>query len=283
MHVEQKVRSFYFGVQQNAKPKSDEEVKEGLEKGRVFVGKQTFGTDEVTERRRQAQEKAMKVVRTAFAGDLELDESMAKLKEGVAQNSKEMISYKKELNQAVEREKELTERTDLTAEEIEREMLEIRQAKEYFAGRLQEGKQLEEQSLRTLSDIKTERAKANPMIDAMEAAEGILAEAGEEMTGLLIDEAKEHLDTEVEKKQEAAEEKAEKEKELEERIEAMKAKQEEKKESAVPVGISLEAADAQMVKLAETGEIVQKELKSIVDQLKLDLNDLKGAAVDTGV
>ncbi len=283
MHVEQKIRSFYFGVQQNAKPRSDEEVKEGLEKGRVFVGKQVFGRDEVAERRRQAQDKAMKVVRNAFAGELELDKSVAELKEGVEQGSKEMISYKKELNQAVEREKELAERTDLTVEEMEQELLEIRKTKEYLTGRIQEGKQLEEQSLRTLSDIKIERAKVNPMIDAMEAAEDIFAEAGEELTGLLLDEAKEHLDTETEKKQEAAEEKAEKEKELEERIEAMEVKKEERKETGIPETISTEAAGGQLVRLAETGEIVQKELKSIVNQLKLDLNDLKGAAVDTGV
>ena len=31
-----------------------------------------------------------------------------------------------------------------------------------------------------------------------------------------------------------------------------------------------------MVKIAETGEDVQKELKHVVDKLKLDLEDLKG-------
>lgn len=38
-----------------------------------------------------------------------------------------------------------------------------------------------------------------------------------------------------------------------------------------------------MVKVAETGEQVQKELKHIVDRLKLDLEDLKGAAVDEDI
>ena len=63
----------------------------------------------------------------------------------------------------------------------------------------------------------------------------------------------------------------------------MKAEKEEKEENSAPETEYLEAATKQMVKIAETGEIVQKELKNIVDQYKLDLADLKGAAVDKGV
>lgn len=283
MRIEQKTRNLYVGERQNVPPKTPAEIEESIQKGRVFSGKLQFPGDKLAERRREAQEKAMKVVQNAFAGEMELDASVAEMEESVAKNGEEMIAYKKELNQVLEREAELATRTDLTKEEMAQEQFEIGQAKDYFMGRIQDGKKIEEHTLRAISDIKIERAKSSPMVEATENAEEILAEAGEDMVGMLVEEAKEHMDTEAEKWEEAAEEKAEKEKELEERIEAMKAEKEEKKEKETPEFTHLEAATKQMVKIAETGEVVQKELKNIVDQLKLDLEDLKGAAVDEGV
>lgn len=283
MRIEREARNLYVGEGQNVSPKTPEEIADSLQKGRVFSGKLQFPGDRIAERRREAQEKAMKVVQNAFAGELELDAGVAELEESIAKNEEEMLAYKKELNQVLEREAKLSARTDLTKEEREQEQFEINQAKDYFTGRILDGKEIEEYSIRAVNDIKLERAKSNPMAEATEKAEDILAEAGEDMIGMLVEEAKEHMDTEAKKREEAAAEKAEKEKELEERIEAMKAEKEEKKEKETPELTHLEAATKQMVKIAETGEIVQKELKNIVDQLKLDLEDLKGAAVDEGV
>lgn len=283
MRIEQETRNIYAGGQQTVQPKTPAQISESLKKGRVFSGKLQFPGDKISERRREAQEKAMKVVKNAFAGELELDASVAELEQSVAKNSEEMVGYKKELDKVLEREAELAERTDLSKEEYEQELLEIKQAKEHFTGRISDGRMIEKHTLQAISDIKIERAKSSPMVDATENAEEILAEAGKEIVGMLMEEAKEHIDTENEKKQAAAEEKAEKEKELEERIEAMKAEKEEKEENSAPETEYLEAATKQMVKIAETGEIVQKELKNIVGQLKLDLEDLKGAAVDKGV
>lgn len=283
MRIEQETRNLYVGERQNVTPKTPAEIEESLQKGRVFSGKLQFPGDKIAERRREAQEKAIKVVQNAFAGELELDAGVAEMEESIAKNSEEMIAYKKELNQVLEREAELSTRTDLTTEEVVQEQLEIAKAKEYFVGRIQDGKKIEEHTLQAISDIKIERAKSNPMVEATENAEEILAEAGKDMVAMLMEEAKEHLDAEAEKKEEAAEEKAEKEKELEARIEAMKKEKEEEKKDIAPEMEYLEAATRQMVKIAETGEMVQKELKNIVDQLKLDLEDLKGAAVDEGV
>jgi len=131
-----------------------------------------------------------------------------------------------------------------------------------------------------LSDIKIERAKSNPMVDATKEAEAALKTAGKEIVGMLFEEAKEHMETELEKKQEAAEEKAAEEKELEERIEAMRAEKDEEKDAETPAVEQLERSTRRMVKIAETGQEIQKELKNVVDRMKLDLEDLKGAAVD---
>lgn len=280
MRIEQEMRSLYVGEQKPMVQKTPEEIEEGLQKCRVFSGKLQFPGDKIAERRREAQEAAMKVVKNAFAEELALDASVAGLEENVAEYGEEMLGYKKELDRVLEREVELAERTDLTEEEREQELVEIRKAKEYFTGRILDTKEFEEHTLRVINDIKIERAKSNPMADATEQAEGMLAAAGDDIIDMLMEEAKEHIDAEAEEKQQAAEEKAAKEKELEERIEAMKAEKEEEKESDGPEFGQLEEATRRMVKITETGVEVQKELKNIVNQLKLDLEDLKGAAVD---
>ena len=60
----------------------------------------------------------------------------------------------------------------------------------------------------------------------------------------------------------------------------MKAEKEEKEEGAIPATEHLETATRRMVKIAETGQSIQKELQNVVDKLKLDLEDLKGTTVD---
>lgn len=283
MRIEQETRNLYVGGRQEVQQKSAAEIEEGLKKGRVFSGKVQFPQDKVAERRREAQEKAMNIVKSAFTGEMALDDSIDEMNSSIEKAREEMVSQKAELNRIAEQKEELKGRSDLSAEEYEQELANLNEAERHFTGLIADGKKLEERTIQAVTDINLERAKSHPMVDASKEAEAALEAGGKEIVSLLFEEAKEHIDTENEEKQEAAEEKAAKEKELEERIEAMKAKKEEKEDSAAPMGEFLEAATKQMVKIAETGEIVQKELKNIVDQFKLDLEDLKGAAVDEGV
>lgn len=283
MRIEQDVRSFYVGVRPGEGAKTPEEVKEGLEKGRVFSGKLQFPQDTIAERRKEAQEKAMNIVKTAFAGERILDASVAEMESSIEKGKEEMVAQKAELNRIAE-EKEKLERLEAsTGENYETEIAELTKAEEHFSGLIENGKKLEDRTIQALTDIKIERAKSNPMVNATENAEKILEKADEEIVDMLMGEIKEHIDAENEKKQKEAVEKAEKKEELEERIESMKAEKEEEKEDSAPEVDYLEAATRRMVKIAETGEVVQKELKNVVDRLKLDLEDLKGAAVDEGV
>ena len=65
-----------------------------------------------------------------------------------------------------------------------------------------------------------------------------------------------------------------------EHIEKIRAEKKEEKDAETPAIEQLERSTRRMVKIAETGESIQKELKNVVDRMKLDLEDLKGAAVD---
>ena len=207
MRIEQEVRGFYYGVQQNAEAKTPEEIKESLEKGRVFAGKQSFGADKIAERRRQAQEKAMNIVKTAFVGEQILDASIAEMEHSIEKGKEEMVAQKAELNKIVEQKEALKKRTDLTEAEYEAELTELNKAEEHFTGLIADGKKYEDRTLQAISDIKIERAKSNPMVSATKEAEAVSEEGGKAVVNLLFEEAKEHLDAEQEKLQKEAEEK----------------------------------------------------------------------------
>lgn len=284
MRIEQEMRTLYVGERRAAVQKTPAEIEENLQKGRVFSGKMQFPADKIAERRREAQEKAMNVVRTAFIGEQILDTGVAEMESSIEKGKEEMVAAKAELNRIAE-EKEKLQRDIflLSPEERDAELEALNKAEEHFRSIITDGQKYEDRTLQALSDIKIERAKSNPMVNATEQAEDILEEAGDEIVNLLFKEAKEHMDAEAAKKEAAAEMKEAKEKELEERIEAMKAEKEEERDEESPVTERLGASTIQMVKAAETGEQVQKELKHIVDRLKLDLEDLKGAAVDEDI
>ncbi len=285
MRIEQEARNIYVGGQQATERMSPAKAAKELQNGRIFAGGLQLPADKIAERRKEAQQKAMKIVGDAFSRERSVDESVEQMKESISKTQEEMVAAKAELNRVQERKSELNNRMDLTDEEYLEEMKEIEEAEDYFGAQIMNGQMLVEGTESALTDIHLERLKSAPMVEATEDADKILEAANKEIIGMLKDEAKEHIDEENEKRTEEAEEKAEKEKEEEERIEAMKAKKEEReeKEGASPETDYVTAATRQMVKIAETDEKVQQELQNIVSQMKLDLEDLKGAAVDQGV
>ncbi len=280
MRIEQETRNFYVGGLQKTPQKTPEEVAENLKNGRVFSGKVQFPQDKIAERRKAAQEKAMNIVKAAFAGEQILDNSVAEMKTSIEKGQDEMVSAKAELNRIAEEKEKLKGNNFLTSEEYEKELAELNKSEEHFKGLIDNGKKYEDRTLQALSDIKIERAKSNPMVTAGKEAEAALKAGGKEVIGMLFEEAKEHMEAEMEEKLAKAEEQEAKEKELEERIEEMRAEKKEENETETPAVEQLETSTRRMVKIAETNEAVQKELKNVVDRMKLDLEDLKGAAVD---
>ena len=283
MRIEQETRNFYVGNLRQAEQKTPEEVAENLKNGRVYSGKVQFPQDEIAERRKAAQEEAMSIVKAAFAGEQIIDASVEEMKTSIEKGKDEMVAAKAEMNRIAEEKERLKGNNFLSSEEIDAELAELNKAEEHFKGQIVNGKKYEDRTLQALSDITIERAKSNPMVNAGKEAEAALEAGGKEIAGMLFEEAKEHMETELEKQQKAAEEKAAKEKELEERIEEMRAEKKEENETETPAAEQLEKSTRRMVKIAETGEAIQKELKNVVDRMKLDLEDLKGAAVDEGV
>ncbi len=121
-----------------------------------------------------------------------------------------------------------------------------------------------------------ERLKKDPMVGAGKQAEKIMEAASKEIVGMLMDEAKDHIDEEMAEKTEEAEKKAEEEKEQEEKLEKLKEKKEEQEE--LTEAIADLAQDT--VQLDDVKTDIQQEIKDMVTKMKLLEEDIKGAAVD---
>lgn len=130
-----------------------------------------------------------------------------------------------------------------------------------------------------IAATKLERLKSHPMLDAKEQAEAIMDAASKEIVGMLVDEAKEHIDEEAEKEKEAAKEKAEEKEELEAKIEKTK---EEKKEKEKVTEEILEGV-SEVANNSKDMETAQQEIKDMMNKMKLIEADIKGAAVDKTV
>lgn len=128
-------------------------------------------------------------------------------------------------------------------------------------------------------ETKLERLKSHTMEDAQKQAEEVLEAASKEVVGMLVDEAKEHIDEEAEEREEKAEAEKEKQEEIEARIDAAKEKKEENEELTEDIlekvqEVSIGASDV---------SAAQQEIKDMMSKMKLIEEDIKGAAVDQNI
>ena len=132
------------------------------------------------------------------------------------------------------------------------------------------------------SDAKVDQLKSQDMLKAGDAAEEIQKAASDEIIGMVIADAKEKLDKELEEKKEEAEKKAEEKEEQDERIEKAK---EERKEDREMIEGDLDAeklqADASLQKQSVTqSEETTQRINQIMKKNHLINEDLKGIEID---
>lgn len=149
------------------------------------------------------------------------------------------------------------------------------------------------------ADMKLERLKKDPMAKASEQAEEIMMQANKDIIGELQKEAMNHVEEKLQEVVEEAKEKAEKEKEEEEKLEERKEKKEEIEEAIEKAAennasseVSAEPKASETVSRDDMDTMVaynseekdpNKELKKIVEELDLIMEDLKGIEVDTNI
>lgn len=160
--------------------------------------------------------------------------------------------------------------------EYQERSLEMKESEFSYARTAYEAEEEIKMENQIISATKLERLKTHPIVDAKEQAKAIMDAASDEIIGMLVDEAKEYIDEEAEKKKEEAKEKAEEKEALEERIEKVK---EEKKEKEKMTEEILEGV-AEVENNSKDMEMAQQEIKDMMNKMKLIEDDIKGAAVD---
>ncbi len=160
--------------------------------------------------------------------------------------------------------------------EYQKRSLEMKEYSDYYEKQIHEMQtQIKEEDM-MLRSAKLERLKSSPMVKAEKQADAVMEAAGEEIIGMLIEEAKEKIDEDLEEKKEAAE-KVQEEKEQQEAVQE-KAKEKRKEQEELTEVITesvqqMQGNDNQMDEL-------QEEVDKVLDKLKLLQEDLKGAAID---
>lgn len=148
--------------------------------------------------------------------------------------------------------------------------------------------------------IERERLKSNPMLEAQKAADAIEAAANEDIKGMLIQDAMEHIDEKLEEAEEKAEEAMEEKEEREEQLDELKLKRavqealiedsKEAVEKAKAIERRTEAPDIEMdemLDIAKGSGDMTKDVGQSLDDIKSSMKvleaDLKGIKVDEEV
>lgn len=233
--------------------------------------------DRIAEKKAKAQEKAMKIVGEAFHGELKIEEGMEESRQRVKElkeDCKELQGGLKDLDQRRETLDTARENGEIGEEDYQQELEDLMQerlAQEQKLGQSQGQIQGENASIRS---IKLERLKHHPMADAWKEADAIMDAAGEEVVGMAVQDAVDHVDEEAEKREEQAQEIKE---EREERKELLEKQKERKEEEEVWLE---ELSPREFSDLTKSSEDVQKEVQDMLRKMNLLEEDLKGAKVD---
>lgn len=289
----------------------------------IFAGNMKDNFDPIARKKQQARQQAMKIVGDAWDGERKMDEELSKTKEKLGEYREMKLAAESQLKgiereaealrKAYGIEDEAQAQADLKLLDKKAASMEEGSQVVLTEEEKQRLSQIDEAGLREYqekSQALNDRAKAynaqireadngmfaiaaantdakinKPQIQAktimkaQETADEILEAASKEIIGMLTEEAKDHVDQELEEKKEAAEEKAEKEEEEKEKIEKAKEEKEQKEEFVEEVADTGEF----IVEADNVLKDVQRDIKKVMDEMKLLEEDLKGAAVDTAL
>lgn len=147
-----------------------------------------------------------------------------------------------------------------------------------------------------LRSIKQERLKSNPMLEAQQTKDAIMEAANDEIMGMLVQEAKDHIDETMEEAEEKAEKSMEEQEEREEQLEEIKLERamqeaiiEGTKEAAEKAEAIARRSEAPSIEISEmvdiaTGKDMAKDVGLSLDEIKSSMNlleaDLKGIKVN---
>ncbi|MBR5565837.1 MAG: hypothetical protein IKW08_06710 [Roseburia sp.] len=273
-----------------------------------FAGNSNLVNDPIAQKRKEAQEKAWKVVSDAWDADKKIDKSIEDRQNHyneMVEVMKEAQSHLKDINDQIDVLKEeygVTEETEFKdwPDEYKQRYFELYKQASEFKNQIYDADKLMKDDVADIKAIALERLKSDPMADAQKTVEAIEEAANKEIIGMAMQQAKDHIDEKMEEEEEKAEEKAEEEEAKEEKLELQREIKELQKAIAEGTKEAVKEATAEaearrqenealdlpldeLIKLTQMNTETDKAQKSL-DEIKYSMNlleaDLKGIQID---
>ena len=304
--------------------KQEKQVLEGQHKKEertdFFAGNlnQDLFENKLLQKKKEAQEKALKVVGDAFAGDQEIDNDIQERRDKIAALEQENQKLQSQINEISDRQDELMEQYGITADSQEQKDLELLRKKDkWLKG---EGPELTKEESERIAQLESEglteyqkrqrewdAEKKHFQNDLDKNKEEILVEnaiirgtklerlkhapmvkAQKEADAIQDAASKEIIgmimeeakDT-IDEETKENQEKAEKLEEIQEEKEAFIEKQKEKREETEELLENMPMEE--LVHMGQLKDEIKQEIKNIVSEMKLVAEDIKGAMVDESV
>ena len=304
--------------------KQENQIREGVhkkkEKKDFFAGdlNQDLFENKLLQKKKEAQEKALKVVGDAFAGDQEMDNELLERREKIATLEQENEKLQDQINDISKRQDELMEQYGIAVDSQEQKDLELLRKKDkWLKG---DGPELTKEEFERVSKVESEGLteyqkrqrewdveKKHFQNDIDKNKEEILVEnaiirgtklerlkhapmvKAQKEADVILDAASKEIigmimeevkDT-IDEETKENQEKAEKLEEIQEEKEEFIEKQKEKREEAEELLENMPMEE--LVHMGQLKDEIKQEIKHIVSEMKLVAEDIKGALVDESV
>ena len=260
--------------------------------------------ERIQQKKSEAQQRALKIVGDAWDMDRQIDDEIRVREEeskALREDNQEALENLQDVNQRMEElrdafgispdseeqqeleriiQKRKSPTVSLEEEELteyQKRALALDDVASYYRNQIADNNGKVQENSDTVEAIRKERLKSHTMVDAQKEAEEVMDAARDTAVGLVMEEAKEHLDEEQEKREEQAEAIEEKKKEQEEIQEKRDEREKELEELIKDMPVE-EAAS-----LDQTMEEVKQQIQKVLNEVNLAAEDIKGAKVDAMV
>ncbi len=242
----------------------------------IFVGNgQTNQSDTLAQKKKEAQDKAMKVIRDAFAKEIEIDNGIEESREKIS-DSKAKIAEAQEQIKELEEQKEEIRKNGCSEDEYKEVCADYAKQEAEFYSQIQDAKSTVMDENASIRQVKIDRIQNQDMQNAMQEADDIMDAAGKDMIQTAMKEMQERMEEKRKEEAEKAKEKAEeeeKEKKLKERVE-------ERNAESQPV-TETRAVTESILTHDQLKDSTTSEIKNILDDYTLTEEDIKGMSIDS--
>lgn len=244
--------------------------------------------DEIANKKQKAIQDAMQFVKEQFEADNEIDDVMEVCRENAAK-SRENLKEANEALGVLEEEKEKMKEAcgGEETEEYKEYLKDYEKETDLWKERKENAQKDIVIQTATIGGIKQEMLKHHGMDDAEKAKEMMLKAAGKEVTGMLIEEAKNKIDETIGDAVEKGEEKKEETEEIEGKLEEIQAEQkrkakeiEESSEKSHKNSTMNSGSAYKPVNMDRLQKEIVRHTNEIIEMEMLLPEDLKGAVID---